>query len=31
MNRRTRLVEYAIAARLVTRTDLAMLDQQQGD
>ncbi|MFZ1412825.1 MAG: hypothetical protein WAS07_15350 [Micropruina sp.] len=26
MNRRSRLVEYAIAARLVTRTDLALLD-----
>lgn len=29
MNRRARLVEYAIAARLVTRADLALLDQPQ--
>lgn len=29
MNRRARLVEYAIAARLVTRADLALLDQHQ--
>lgn len=28
MNRRSRLVEYAIAARLVTRADLALLDQK---
>ena len=27
MNRRARLVEYALAARLVTRADLALLDQ----
>ena len=29
-NRRTRLVEHAIAARLVTRDDLALLDRPQG-
>lgn len=29
MNRRARLVEYAIAACLVTRADLALLDQPQ--
>ena len=31
MNRRARLVEYAIAARLVTRADLPMLDLPQED
>lgn len=31
MNRRARLVEYAIAARLVTRADLSMLDQSRED
>lgn len=30
-NRRARLVEHAIAARLVTRADLPLLDQQQPD
>lgn len=29
MNRRTRLVEYAIAARLVTRADLALLERSR--
>ena len=29
MNRRSRLVEYAIAARLVTRADLPLLDQPE--
>lgn len=29
MNRRARLVEYAIAARLVTRADLPLLDQSE--
>lgn len=31
MNRRARLVEYALAARLVTRADLPLLDQQVED
>lgn len=31
MNRRARLVEYALAARLVTRADLPLLDQPQED
>jgi len=31
MNRRARLVEYALAARLITRADLPLLDQPQED
>lgn len=30
-NRRTRLVEYAVATRLVTRDDLALLDRSESD
>jgi hypothetical protein len=30
-NRRTRLIEYAVATRLVTRADLALLDMPPGD